>query len=229
MIDSEKRDFMTVMTAIADMYDKKIKPERVAVYWEALKHRDIADVRGALNKHVQDAERGRFFPLPADVSAQLPREESLWLGADEAWARCPKSEGASAAMCEEMQCALSVAGVFIEEGDIVAARMTFKDTYNRLVDEAKMLGNKPKWYVSRGCDADGRYAAEAEAVKLTNMALPPGDKLAIPDLSSSETISLDHLLIELDKYVKPTESGIEAVRLMKAKLGIKSKTYNVED
>lgn len=148
MIDSEKNEFLEAINKTSDLYDKTIERSRVSVYWDALKHRTLADIKTAINRHVQDAQRGRFFPLPADISHQLPSELNPWLNANEAWAACPKDEIQSSAMCDEMAQALYIAQDLINMGDMVAARMAFIEHYNRLIDAAKSEGKKPVWFPS---------------------------------------------------------------------------------
>lgn len=194
MIDSDKREFMSVMMTTADLYDKTINPERIAVYWNALKHRELSDIKAAINFHIQDPQRGRFFPLPADVSAQLPAERDPWPDAEVAWARCPKDEGESGALCEEVAAALDVASGFIYEGDMVAARMAFKAEYTRRVADAKIMGAIPKWWPSYGHDKDGRNIADVEVVKMQNLALPLTEQKPIPMIEHQETIALEHLI-----------------------------------
>ncbi len=89
MLEQNENEFIRVMETIGDIYDKKPSTSRIMVYWDAMSSFSIEDVKDALNRHVADPERGRFFPLPADVVAQLPRKDAAWLTADEAWATCP--------------------------------------------------------------------------------------------------------------------------------------------
>lgn len=220
MIDSEKRDFIAVMTTIADLYDKNIKPERVTVYWEALKHRDLADVRGALNKHVQDAERGRFFPLPADVSAQLPAERDPWPDAEIAWARCPKDEVSSSAMCDEVAGAYGVARELMLSGDMVAARMAFKAEYTRRVTDAKDAGRLPTWWASLGSDTYEHDAARSQVVEMKNLALPPSEQIALP-APSDEAISLEYLVDKSAVMGGDPAIARLALAKMKENMGIK--------
>jgi len=181
MNNNEKHAFVNLMTKIGELYDKKMNPERIALYWNALEHRDIVDIKAALNRHIQDPERGRFFPLPADISAQLPSESNAWLNANEAWAACPKDEITSAAMCEEMSKALYIAKDLINEGDSIAARMAFIEHYNRLLDEAKRDNRKPKWFPSYGMDKESRQIADREVIERKNLALPSDEKLSLPE------------------------------------------------
>ena len=220
MIDSEKREFMAVVMTTADLYDKTIKPERVAVYWEALKHRELADIKVAINKHVQDAERGRFFPLPADVSAQLPAERSLWIGADEAWAMCPKDDQVSAAVFVEMMQALDVANPLIADGDMIAARMAFRSAYERIVGEAKTEGRKPKWFPSLGEDKAGRHSAQVKAVEMTNLALPAAERLSLPKQEVDGCVGLEYLTSEAHKHQEVNEDGRRMLSELKAKLNL---------
>ena len=186
MIDQDKREFLAVIERTADLYDKKIPKERVSVYWDALAHRSLDDIRLAINSHIQDKDRGRFFPLPADIAAQLPNEASAWLTADEAWASCPKDESDSAAMCDEIASALYLAKDLIEFGDMVAARRAFIDNYSRLVDEAKREGRNPVWWASLGHNPETRHKAQSQIVERQNLALPPAERKALP--ASEEAI-----------------------------------------
>jgi len=181
MMLEEKNEFLTVINKTADLYDKKIERARVSVYWDALKHRDLADIKAAINRHIQDADRGRFFPLPADISAQLPNELNSWLNANEAWAACPKNESDSAAMCAEISSALCIAQDLISDGDMIAARMAFIEHYNRLMEDAKREGKKPEWFPSYGFDKETRCLADRQVIERINLGLPHDKKLALPE------------------------------------------------
>lgn len=188
MMLEEKNEFLAVINKTADLYDKKIERARVSVYWDALKHRTIEDVKTAINRHIQDAERGRFFPLPADVSAQLPNELNAWLSANEAWAVCPKDENTSAAMCPEISSALCIAQDLINDGDMIAARMAFIEHYNRLIGDAKREGRKPQWFPSYGFDKESRYLADKQIIEYTNLGLPDNRKAALPEPENVKNI-----------------------------------------
>lgn len=187
------QDFLKILARTADLYGKTITPEKASIYWDAVKHRTIEDIKTAINRHIQDADRGRFFPLPADISHQLPSELNAWLSPNEAWAACPKDESDSAAMCGEMGAALSIAQDLINDGDMIAARMAFIEHYSRLVEEAKQAGAKPEWYPSYGYDKETRYKADKEVVERKNLALPASKKIPLPSPPEHQSISLDDL------------------------------------
>ena len=208
MIDSEKNEFLEVINKTSDLYDKTIERSRVSVYWEALKHRTLADIKTAINRHVQDADRGRFFPLPADISHQLPNELNPWLNANEAWAACPKDETQSSAMCDEMAQSLFVAQDLINMGDMIAARMAFIEHYNRLMDTAKSEGKKPRWFPSYGMDKELRFNADREVIERKNLALPTGEKLALPDSTQDKQIEYKDLMkLELEHRRERTKEA----------------------
>ena len=206
MNTNEKQAFFDVMTKTSDLYDKKIERARVSVYWDALKHRTIEDIKIAINRHIQDADRGRFFPLPADIAHQLSSELNAWLTANEAWAACPKDEIQSSAMCDEMSRALFVAQDLISVGDLIAARMAFIEHYNRLMEIAKSEGRKPKWFPSYGTDKTLRFNADRDVIERTNLALPQDKKLALPEPENINQIEYEDLM-KLESEHRPERTS----------------------
>jgi hypothetical protein len=202
------------------VYDqtKKQVYDKSPLYWEALRHHPIENIRAALNAHVRDPDRGRFFPKPADIEAQLPSRE-LWHDAEEAWAMCPKDEHASAAMTDEMAQALGVALDLIRDGDMIAARMAFKSAYTRLVDEAKRAGKAPRWFASLGHDKQGRYEAECKVVEMHNRLLPPEQHRALP-APPDDAISMNQLLLAAPENACSPERAKEHLAALKGMLGV---------
>jgi len=88
-----------------------------------------------------------------------------WLGADEAWAKMPQSESESALMTNEISQAMSYATPLLEQGESNAARMAFRDAYDRLIERAKLEGRKPVYFLSSGSDRGGRESVLCDAVK----------------------------------------------------------------
>jgi len=97
------------------------------------------------------------------LSDILERMPGQWPGVEEAWGRIPKSENESGMVFEEMGRAWSVAQPLYDDGDHVAARMAFKDAYEREVSAAKCEGRLPNWFFSPGWDAQEREAAITRA------------------------------------------------------------------
>lgn len=227
MNDADKREFLDALTMVGEIYDQSAQQVRKKspIYWEALRHRTIGEVKTALNDHVRDPDRGRFFPKPADIEAQMQSVE-LWPDAEEAWAMCPKDEYTSAAITEEAAQALGVAQDLINDGDMIAARMAFKSAYNRLVDEARREGKKPHWFVTLGHDKDGRYAAEVKAVEMQNKLLPSDQQRALPKPPVEEGMTVDQLLLSAPEGTV-SEEGKKQLDKLHEMLGNKAKKEKV--
>lgn len=76
----------------------------------------------------------------------------------------PFDESDTIAWTEEMAGAWGVALPLIEDGDRIAARMAFLETYRSRVQKARDSGETVKWNLSLGWDAGKRDAAIATAL-----------------------------------------------------------------
>lgn len=92
-------------------------------------------------------------------------------GAEEAWAMLPKSESQTAVWTTEMSQAFGVALPLIDAGEVVAARMAFKETYLRLVGEGRDAGRPVNWEATLGHDPRGRESVLLQAVQLGRLPL----------------------------------------------------------
>lgn len=112
------------------------------------------EVRGALTLH--------------DVVSRLDDGRP---GAEEAWAMLPMREADTAVWTDEMREAFGVACPLIEAGELVAARMAFKETYTRLVNASREKSVAANWSVTLGHDPRGREHVVLEAVEKGRIAL----------------------------------------------------------
>jgi hypothetical protein len=150
-----------------------------AMYFRALTAHELAAVRKALEEHVRDPQRGRFFPTPADVVAQLQvgANDDGRPGAEEAWAISlgARDERATVVWTQDMAQAWQIAKPVLSIGDEVGARMAFREAYVRLIGEARAARMPVRWVPSLGQDPRGRdapIAAAVEAGRLPHDALP---------------------------------------------------------
>lgn len=67
MTDADKRAFASLLSAVLDLYERKLTPSQAAIWFGALSDLSLAEVRAALDAHVRDPERGQYAPKPADV------------------------------------------------------------------------------------------------------------------------------------------------------------------
>jgi len=219
MRDSEKAPFLNILLASLAMRDKSATAETVGLWWNLLREYELSDVEQAFCIYLKSRE-GRFSPQPSNIieiiDAMRPDGR---LGADEAWAMIPMDENASAVMTQEMAEALHIARPLLDAGDKIAARMSFKEAYNRIVEANKRCGIKPSWFPSLGQDKEGRDAALAEAVRLGRIGaehaigLLPPEKIA-PMLQSAgnETLALEYKTL-------PSDEMMARIQAMKAVIG----------
>ena len=86
-------------------------------------------------------------------------------GAEEAWSMIPRDEYRSVIWTREMARAFGIAQPLIADGDLIAARMAFKETYTAACQRARDSGELVKWTPSYGFDKSGRAKAINDAVE----------------------------------------------------------------
>ena len=102
-------------------------------------------------------------------------------GVEEAWSMLPYSEQTSAVWTDEMAQAFGVCLRLIDSGAMVEARMAFKETYQRMVNEARDAGKPVTWTVTLGHDVRGREAVIADAVDKGRLSISHARQF-VPDL-----------------------------------------------
>ena len=99
------------------------------------------------------------------ISDVLDRLDDGRPDANEAWAMIPKSESASVVWTREMAESFGIALPLIEDGDHVAARMAFIESYKSKCADARNNGIPVKWEPSLGHDRNGREHVLLAAVQ----------------------------------------------------------------
>jgi len=153
-----------------------------ALFFRALQRYSLDEVRAGFDAHVSDPQRGKFVPTPADVIAQI---EGLAAndgrpGAEEAWAIVlrGRDEAETIVWTAEMAEAWSIAKPVMDLGDEVGARMAFRESYGRLVEDARRKRMPPGWSLSLGHDEQRRIEAIRSAV--SDGRLPESELQALP-------------------------------------------------
>jgi hypothetical protein len=106
-------------------------------------------------------------------------------GPEEAWSIAYRSadESDTVVLSQVMQAALAAVRPLMADGDMVAARMAFKEAYTESLEYARLHRIEPEWFVSLGTDPTKRAAAlvEAEAAgritQAKRLELSPPDQL----------------------------------------------------
>jgi hypothetical protein len=203
-------------TILAEAFEKSITSQRLKIYAKTLAPLGKERLQVAFGRALREK---KFFPTVAELIelAGVDPAQDGRPGPEEAWQMCPRTEEQSVVWTAEMAEAF---GLVRLDGDLVAARMAFREKYSQLVAEARSRGQPVEWQVSLGWDAPGRVevlaravserkislrAAEAlvgEHAELLRNALPGGRKLLPGEVSKADTGRLNpvqkalHLLAE---------------------------------
>jgi len=90
MQNSDKQEFKDTLLAIFELYTNPPPSIRtIAMYYEALRHVDIADVKEALSVHVRDTDEGKYLPKPSDVLRGMQGNKATL--AESAWTKVDKA------------------------------------------------------------------------------------------------------------------------------------------
>lgn len=170
MHEHDRKRFRDLMERAGAVYCEDVS-HRYKPYWELLKPKlDIDAFAEALDRHMADPDRGRFFPRPADLMAGAPSDGRP--APDEAWSIAVASRDEAETVCwtTEIAEACGVAAPIMDLGDRVGARMAFLAAYGRLVEQARRSGQPVAWSLSVGHDRARRAAAAERAVRQGLMA-----------------------------------------------------------
>jgi hypothetical protein len=85
MQPTERAAFRQLLVGIGMLYGKSLHESVLAIWWQAVKHREFNAVKAALNAHVTNPDNGQFMPKPADVARYL--EGSRESQALQAWSK----------------------------------------------------------------------------------------------------------------------------------------------
>lgn len=150
-----------------------------------LKAYPLSDVQMALKTCTKDL-RGKRLTL-SEILDRLPSGHP---GPEEAWAtisRAMNNDALSLVWSDEMREAYGMANNLAD--DPVAARMAFKETYQKLVGQARAEGRQPKWSVSRGADKADLERVILEGVKQGRLSAPYAQRL-LPHPDDPQTVAL---------------------------------------
>lgn len=156
----------------AEIYGRQMSSVAAEVFLEDLRAFPEESLLLALSKCRKEL---RTFPTVADILARI---EDGRPGVEEAWGMIPWDESQSAVLTEEVLAAFGACRGLYFDGDRVAARMTFKETYQKAVAENRSKGIPPKWTVSIGYDRHGRDAAIREAVLKRRLTVEHAERIS---------------------------------------------------
>lgn len=186
------RDFAEFLEVMRDARDTIGQGDQYTegaldLMFAALADLSLSQIKQALVDHINDKINGKWRPNASYIRAQVERRTGAqWLGANEAWGRISKpaavgkitradgkvvkdyriTEPQPCLMSQTMMDALTIAQADIDAGDMVAARVIFISTYERLVEAEKVAGRAPRYWVSPGGSVEEQAAVREEGIRL---------------------------------------------------------------
>lgn len=162
------------VSGLAVAFGCEITGERLESYAEHL-----ADIpKEKLQQAFWQAGRDlKFFPKIAELrelagALPVPSNDGR-PGPEEAWARMPKGERMeedSIVWCEEERAAYGACRSLLFDGDLIGARMAFKERYEKELAEARSQRRPVRWIMSVGYDVEHRLTTLATAVQDKRMS-----------------------------------------------------------
>lgn len=189
----------------------EIAKDTMKIFLTKLEKYDEASVLVALDKCMEEVKTNRHLAL-VDVISRIDDGRP---GPEQAWSMIPHDEYSSVVWTNEMAAAWG--DVRELEGDRVAMRMAFLETYRKRVQDARSAGIPVKWSPSLGHDPSRRESVirdavskgritEAQAVQFLPESITPScEKLPCDDvemLVADVKNAMDAACIENKKTVK---------------------------
>jgi hypothetical protein len=169
MKPSDLAAFNAMLSDCLSMWSGPPSAGITATWFRTLEGYSLPALSAAFSAHMRDPVNGKFEPKPAHIIEQIERaaRNDGRPGAEEAWAisLVARDENNTVVWTHECAQAWGAALPIMDLGDEVGARMAFKETYTRLVAEARNRREAPSWDVSEGFDKEHRRAAVAQAIE----------------------------------------------------------------
>jgi hypothetical protein len=161
----EQKAFIDELTRTFHTIHKPLpQADALGVWWTMLEPFPMPLVISALSSYLSVKD----VPLtPAAILRYLPKRRDERPEADEAWAIAVRAadERETVVWTTEIAEAWATAQPVFQLDDVVGARMAFKATYGRLIDQARAIGQFPQWVISQGFDAARRLEVTHDAVR----------------------------------------------------------------
>lgn len=162
MLETDKHEFIEILKATQEYYDRPVSGRSVDIYWSGLSGITINQFSAAVTSHIKSS---RFMPKVSDILEALP-DTSGWLNPEEAWNALPKTESDGGYINQAIAQAMGACLDSLERGDYIAARMAFIESYKSRVSDLKMKGEKPKWWYSGAALGTHEQKQQAEQAAL---------------------------------------------------------------
>ncbi len=139
-----------------------------------LQHYELDAVAKALARCRKELRRITLADIIERIDGEHPGPESAWATVSQAIG----NESISLVLTDEMAEAYGVARSLSD--DPVAARMAFKEHYQRAVSKARAEGKRPEWFPSLGTDPAGRHDVITKAIQMNALTSENIRELEMP-------------------------------------------------
>jgi len=198
MNQQEKEKVADMIGVAAEVCGFELSPQAVAVMLKRLSGHQYKQIEMALIK-CMDEVSGRL--TLAEIKKRIDDGRPT---AELAWSQVPKSEHDSAVLTDEQNQALCAVSSMIDQGDMIPARMAFKEKYDSLVAESRAKGTPAKFVLSAGFDPCGRFDAVKNAVEAGKLPKAEAVKM-LPDFD--ESVIDSHILQLVEKTTKELQGA----------------------
>lgn len=158
------KKFISDLKIATSLFGKELTEPAIMMMVSVLSGYEENELCDSLKKCIL---KNKFFPTVADIISNL---SSGHPNVEEAWALVPKTNDETAAMTQVMRRAFGSCYGLLEE-DLIAARMVFKEVYEKELMNALVGGEKPKWEITLGHDKSKRITALQDAVVKKRIAI----------------------------------------------------------
>jgi hypothetical protein len=219
MNENETKEFFALLDQACEALGKPAKSMGAKVMFvELLGGYGFKNLRGAVMAHLNDPDRGRFPPAPADLKAQIEKalENDGRPTSDEAFSIAIQlqDESATVVSTEEISAAWGIARDIMP--DRTGARMAFRSAYERLCAESRTKGKPVQWFPSLGMDPLAREGALKQAVELGRLPNEHIQQFLPAPEPKKEVVALIETAQTSDKA-----KAAQALAELKKKLGVK--------
>lgn len=175
-----QNDVIKFIMTMAEMHQRPMPEASAKLYLEMIGGFPPDVIMASLRECGRKIPR---FPTAAEVVQRCEAMDGR-PGVEEAWAMIPKDEYGSVVWTQEMATAFGACGSLMNT-DLVAARMAFKEAYDRELNLARQQNRKVQWVPSFGFEKRGREAAVVKAMELGRIT----KQVAIEMLPDSDIVA----------------------------------------
>lgn len=177
------------LMVMGEIYSKNVSEAAAGMILDDLSGQEPDAILAALKKCRLELSR---FPTVSDIVSRIQQQDGR-PGVEEAWAMVPKSEADSAVVNDEIMTAWGTVRDLIQAGDLIAARMGFREAYLKIVDKNREQKKPVNWFATLGHDKTARETVIRDALEKNRLTHSQAEAL-LPDKFNNPNQSIKLLL-----------------------------------